>query len=301
MYKRSSRRNVPRLFFYGRLHLLHRELPAAGDAVSDRKTRPSRPKSIPTSPWDLFVALLFYVGLFDSGGRPAEREGRGDLRLRSGRRSPSALSSRPSQRWVSSMLTASRESSPRPLSLIVFILSQAVILAETAFRRPAQRRGFGRRFCSSSSASAPRSPRRCASRNSCRKIVQATSGFLNADRSSLFLFDERHRTLWSLVAQGLAQRVIRLNAGEGIAGTAFETGETINVLDADKHPKFQARGGMRRPAISPKASSPCRSSRATGRRLGVMQTLNRLDGRPFDDSDVQRLARLHGAVRHRHR
>jgi hypothetical protein len=47
------------------------------------------------------------------------------------------------------------------------------------------------------------------------KIVQATSTVINADRTSLFLHDDRTGELWSVVAEGVRERQIRFPADRG--------------------------------------------------------------------------------------
>src|SRR5712672_86007 len=59
---------------------------------------------------------------------------------------------------------------------------------------------------------------------------------LEADRASIFLFDERKEQFWSKVALG-SDEVIRFDAHAGIAGMAARTGQTINVADAYADPR----------------------------------------------------------------
>jgi adenylate cyclase len=121
------------------------------------------------------------------------------------------------------------------------------------------------------------------------RIVEATSHMLDAERSSLFLHDPRTGELWSLVAEGIEAREIRLPADAGIAGHAFTHSMLVNVADAYADPRFNG-------AIDRTTGFRTRSVLAIpilardGRRLGVMQALNRRDGRPFGGHDEQRLA-----------
>ena len=120
------------------------------------------------------------------------------------------------------------------------------------------------------------------------RIIEVTSRILNADRSTLLLHDERTGELWSLVAEGLTTREIRMSATSGLAGHAFATGEAINVAKAYADPRFNRdidiatdyRTGsiLTMPVIA-----------RDGRRLGVMQALNRRDGRPFAEDDEKRM------------
>ena len=69
------------------------------------------------------------------------------------------------------------------------------------------------------------------------KIMDEVREILNADRCTVFLYDEGGDELWSKVAIGLAEE-IRFPADKGIAGHVWKTGETINIPDAYKDKRF---------------------------------------------------------------
>ncbi|HEY0651327.1 adenylate/guanylate cyclase domain-containing protein [Phenylobacterium sp.] len=121
-----------------------------------------------------------------------------------------------------------------------------------------------------------------------RRIVQATSQILHADRGSLFLHDEKTDELWSMVAEGLESREIRFPAGVGLAGDCFRRGVIERVTDAYADPRFNAAidkaTGYRTRTL---LSAPIVTR--DGRKLGVLQAVNRLDGAAFDDADVARM------------
>lgn len=121
------------------------------------------------------------------------------------------------------------------------------------------------------------------------RIVETATRILDADRSSLLLHDPRTAELWSLVAEGLAQRPIRFPDRLGIAGHVFHTGETVNVRDAYADMRFNRDVDL---ATGYHTSSVLTMPVVArdGRRLGVMQALNRRDGRPFTDADATRMA-----------
>lgn len=52
---------------------------------------------------------------------------------------------------------------------------------------------------------------------------------LNAERSTLFLYDEKTGELWSEVGQGLESMQIPLPSNVGIAGAVFGSGKIINI------------------------------------------------------------------------
>ena len=134
------------------------------------------------------------------------------------------------------------------------------------------------------------------------RIVSVTTRIIHADRTSLFLAGDLgddaatgpHRLgqgdeLAALVAEGVGSGQIAFASGAGLAGHSFRTGEIVAVPDAYADPRFN-------PAIDAQTGYRTKSALSIpittrdGRRLGVMQALNRLDGAPFDQEDVVRMA-----------
>jgi len=119
------------------------------------------------------------------------------------------------------------------------------------------------------------------------KIMETTTDILNADRSTLFLHDGKTNELWSQVAQGIEIREIRFPSHIGIAGSVFTAGETINIPDAYKDPRFNQE-------VDKKTGYTTRSilcmpvRNKEGKTLGVVQVLNKKDG-PFTRTDENRL------------
>jgi adenylate cyclase len=119
------------------------------------------------------------------------------------------------------------------------------------------------------------------------RIVAAATQLLDAERSSLFVYDPTTDELWSRVAEGTEQQQIRIPANAGIAGAVFASGEVLNIPDAYADPRFNQevdrRSGFRTrnmlnvPVID-----------RTGERLGVLQVLNKRGGR-FTQVDIRRL------------
>ncbi len=119
------------------------------------------------------------------------------------------------------------------------------------------------------------------------KIMDTTTDILDADRSTLFLHDEKTNELWSRVAQGLEMREIRFPSHLGIAGSVFTTGETINIPDAYKDSRFN-------PEVDKKTGYTTRSilcmpvKSKDKKTVGVIQVLNKKGG-PFNRIDENRL------------
>jgi adenylate cyclase len=121
-----------------------------------------------------------------------------------------------------------------------------------------------------------------------RRIVQVTSQIIRADRSSLFLYDEKSDELWSMVAEGVESKQIRFPSTAGLAGDSFTRQAPINVTDAYADTRFNQQVD-RDTGYKTRAVLTAPVTTRDGRRLGVMQAFNRLDGEPFNETDVARL------------
>lgn len=119
------------------------------------------------------------------------------------------------------------------------------------------------------------------------RIVHAATELLNAERSTLFLYDAATDELCSKIAEGTVEAQIRIPARAGLAGAAFTSGEVVNVADAYSHPLFNTeidrKSGFRTRNL---VSVPV-IDRA-GEHLGVLQVLNKRGG-PFTPPDIRRL------------
>ncbi len=110
---------------------------------------------------------------------------------------------------------------------------------------------------------------------------------LNAERSTLFLHDEKTDELWSEVGQGLESAQIRLPSHAGIAGAVFKSSKTINIpyayADLRFNPTFDKKTGFFTRSI---LCVPVVNKH--GRTIGVTQVLNKRGG-PFSQEDEARL------------
>jgi len=70
------------------------------------------------------------------------------------------------------------------------------------------------------------------------RLVSLITEAFDADRSSLFLYDAETDELFSRVALGEGVNEIRFNAATGIAGAAFQSGDTLMIDDAYSDPRF---------------------------------------------------------------
>jgi len=120
-----------------------------------------------------------------------------------------------------------------------------------------------------------------------KKVMSEVTRMLNADRSTLFLNDEKTGQLWSEVGQGLDSLQIRLPNHLGIAGAVFTSGKVINIPHAYADLRFN-------PAFDKKTGYFTRSllcvpiTNKEGKVIGVTQVLNKHGG-PFNQEDESRL------------
>ena len=119
-----------------------------------------------------------------------------------------------------------------------------------------------------------------------RVMVEATR-MLNADRSTLFLNDEKTDELFSRVAMGDGIGEIRLPNAAGIAGAVFTSRETINIpyayADLRFNPGFDKQTGYFTRSI---LCVPIINK--DGKCIGCTQSLNKKGG-GFTDEDESRL------------
>ena len=120
-----------------------------------------------------------------------------------------------------------------------------------------------------------------------QRVMGEATRLLNADRSTLFLNDEKTNELWSEVSQGLASMQIRLPNHMGIAGAVFTSGKSINMpyayADLRFDPTFDKRTGYFTRSI---LCVPIINK--YGKVIGVTQVLNKRGG-PFSSEDESRL------------
>ncbi len=113
---------------------------------------------------------------------------------------------------------------------------------------------------------------------------------LDVDRCSLFLADEKKKTLWTIVAHGVDK--IEVPWDKGIVGSVFHSGKAEIVPDAyadqrfnkevDKATGYRTRNILAVPLYDKK-----------GRVIGVFQAINKLTG-DFSKEDVEILTLLGG-------
>jgi len=108
------------------------------------------------------------------------------------------------------------------------------------------------------------------------RITSEVKKILNADRCTVFLYDDVKDELWSKVATGV-RKEIRFAAEKGIAGFVFKSGEILNIPDAYNDDRFN-------PEIDKKTGYHTKSilclpmKNKLGETIGVFQVLNKNEG-----------------------
>jgi sigma-B regulation protein RsbU (phosphoserine phosphatase) len=127
-------------------------------------------------------------------------------------------------------------------------------------------------------------------------ILKTATEHTDAERASLFLIDHEKNELFTLLAQGMDLKEIRLPMGKGLVGSVAESGQIVNLTDAYQDPRFdrsvdKLSGFVTRAVLV----MPVRDRR--GRIVAVLQLLNKKSGR-FSDEDIDFVdgISLHAAI-----
>lgn len=121
-------------------------------------------------------------------------------------------------------------------------------------------------------------------------ISGETSKVLDADRTTIFLYDTEHHELEAAYAEGLGPNAIRMSANLGIAGHAATTRQVLNVEDAYREPWFhqeidEQTGYKTKTVLCAPLISPA------GTLVGVAECLNKRH-EPFTPADEHTLTML---------
>jgi adenylate cyclase len=120
-----------------------------------------------------------------------------------------------------------------------------------------------------------------------RKVMSEATRMLDADRTTLFLNDEKTGELFSYIGDKLELEEIRFPNTVGIAGTVFTTRQSVRIpyayADLRFNPEFDRRSGYFTRSI---LCVPIFNK--VGKAIGVTQVLNKRGG-PFTQEDEARL------------
>ena len=120
-----------------------------------------------------------------------------------------------------------------------------------------------------------------------QKLISTITRMLEAERSTLFLNDEKTNELYTEVGEGLGATQIRFPNHVGIAGTVFKSVQSVNIphayADLRFNPSFDQRTGFFTRSI---LCVPVINK--DGKTIGVTQVLNKRGG-TFSEEDEARL------------
>ena len=118
------------------------------------------------------------------------------------------------------------------------------------------------------------------------RVMEEATRMLNADRSTLFLNDEKTGELFSRLAMGDSVGEIRLPNHMGIAGAVFTSGRTVNIpyayADLRFNPAFDKQTGYFTRSI---LCVPVVNK--AGKVIGVTQVLNKSGGSFIKEDEVR--------------
>ena len=119
------------------------------------------------------------------------------------------------------------------------------------------------------------------------RIMTATTKLLDAERASLFVYDEKTDELFSLYADGMETRQIRVPTHRGISGAVFTTGVTENITNPYDDLRFNREVDLRS-GFTTRSILCVPITNKAGARIGVAQALNK-DVGVFTSRDEARL------------
>ena len=120
-------------------------------------------------------------------------------------------------------------------------------------------------------------------------IMKESKNILNAEASSLLLYDREKKELFFEVAtgkRGSSVKTIKLKLGQGIAGVCAKEKRVINVKDASKDRRFFSYADEKS-HFKTKNILAVPLTGKKGKLVGVLEVLNRRDGKPFDKKDEE--------------
>jgi adenylate cyclase len=120
-----------------------------------------------------------------------------------------------------------------------------------------------------------------------QRLISAISAMLRAERSTLFLNDEKTQELYTLVGEGLGATQIRFPNHVGIAGAVFTSRKTLNIPYAYADLRFNP-GFDRRTGFFTRSMLCVPVVNKDGKIIGVTQVLNKHGG-AFNQEDETRL------------
>jgi sigma-B regulation protein RsbU (phosphoserine phosphatase) len=123
-----------------------------------------------------------------------------------------------------------------------------------------------------------------------QKIMDTASKVTDAEASSVILVDAEKGDLFfelALGEKGGNVREIRLKMGEGIAGWVAQSGESVKIDNAALDPRWSSKVATR--VDYPTRNLMCVPVASRGTIIGVLQVLNKRNGKHFSEKDLRLL------------
>ena len=130
-------------------------------------------------------------------------------------------------------------------------------------------------------------------------IVETASDVLDASAASLFLVDEKNEQLIFAVAIGPKAEEVKefsVPLGQGIAGYVASTGQAISISDAEQDSRFYRSIGESIGYIP--NSVICVPLILKDRIIGVLELMDKIDGKAFSVSDMETLGKFGNLAAH---
>ena len=129
------------------------------------------------------------------------------------------------------------------------------------------------------------------------RIVDETIEFLDCDRATVFILDEKKEELWSKVAKG-SDFTIKIPMNKGIVGHVVMTGKSVNIIDAYSDERFNKQVDIKS-NYKTKTILCSPITDMSNRVTGAIQAINKLKGGAFSKDDeglLEILANIAGVI-----
>jgi signal transduction histidine kinase len=123
--------------------------------------------------------------------------------------------------------------------------------------------------------------------------MKVAEEFMEAEASSAYELDTEKGEIFFMVARGEKGGVIQtksLEPGEGVAGWVIQNGRPVIVEDVTKESRFSER--LDRETGFRTRSLICVPLTIRGKTIGALQVINKKNGRPFTNEDLELLTAL---------
>ncbi|MBI4056452.1 MAG: GAF domain-containing protein [Elusimicrobia bacterium] len=127
----------------------------------------------------------------------------------------------------------------------------------------------------------------------CKAVLENAMRLMNSNRASVMILDPKTNELKILASKGLSGSVVesfRLKPGEGVAGKAFESGESIFIENPNKDTRYTPHGSSSE-SQEPFISIPLR---VKNKSVGVLNLHSTSETEPFNDYNLKFLTILAG-------